>query len=387
MSGISRIPWKTWSIACALLLAAVASVSAQIGFEGPRFHRLGGHPHAVVTGDFDGDGARDVCVASRREGSVFLFRNRGGGELDRPIRYTSGSGTTDLVVVDLDGESGGEIVAVNSGSDTIRVVIPGRRRPLRPIRVGRHPMAIVAGDFDEDGTNDVVTANYWSRDLSLLLGEGTGSFRKERRIATNRHPSALAAGDLDQDGHLDLVVANEAENDLTILLGRGNGTFSPPRHDPAGVGPRAPVVVEGAGTPRIAVVLFAEHLLAILPDPLPEHSGAPSLEEAPSNVALSPPQLSFRKTVSVGKGPVSLAAGDLDGDGKPDLVTANRISGRLDLLLGTGKGTFEPVRSIPLDDPGDVALGDLDGDGRDDIVVAMENAQKIASFLSHANPL
>ncbi len=386
MSDLHRMFWKM-KRPLPLLLAAIASVATGIGFESPRFRRIGGHPHAVVTGDFDGDGTNDVCVASRREGSVFLLRNRGGGELDRPMRHTTGSGTADLVVLDLDGVAGGEIVATNSGADTISIVIPGRRRPLRPIPVGRHPMAIVGGDFDEDGKNDVVTANYWSRDLSLLLGEGGGTFRKERRIATRRHPSALAAGDLDQDGHLDLVVANEAENDLTILLGRGDGTFHPPRHHPAGVGPRAPVVVEATGRPRIAVVLFAEHLLAILSDPLAEPSARPPLEEAPSNVALSPPQLPFRKTVPVGKGPVSLAAGDLDGDGKPDLVTANRISGRLDLLRGTGKGTFEPVRSIPLDDPGDVALGDLDGDGRDDIVVAMENAQKIAVFLSQANPL
>ena len=85
-------------------------------------------------------------------------------------------------------------------------------------------------DLDEDGFPDVVTANRLSRNLSVLLGNGDGSFQAAQRLAMDDSPASVAVSDLNLDGHLDLVTAN-ATFDLgsSIFLGNGDGTFAPPQ--------------------------------------------------------------------------------------------------------------------------------------------------------------
>ena len=83
----------------------------------------------------------------------------------------------------------------------------------------------MAGDFNGDGRTDLAVANYDSNDVSVLLGNGDGTFQNQVTYAVGTGPDALVAGDFTGDGRTDLAVANYGSNDVSVLLGNGDGTF------------------------------------------------------------------------------------------------------------------------------------------------------------------
>ena len=91
--------------------------------------------------------------------------------------------------------------------------------------MGTGPIALVAGDFNGDGRTDLAVANYGSNDVSVLLGNGDGTFQNQVPYAVGDLPNALVAGDFNGDGRTDLAVANYGSNDVSVLLGNGDGTF------------------------------------------------------------------------------------------------------------------------------------------------------------------
>ena len=96
---------------------------------------------------------------------------------------------------------------------------------------GTYPIRSEAvGDFNGDGIPDLVTANFNTGEVSVLLGVGDGSFRAARAFPAGRNPFAVAVGDFTGDGILDLAVTNFNSSTVSILLGNGDGTFQPPPH-------------------------------------------------------------------------------------------------------------------------------------------------------------
>ena len=86
---------------------------------------------------------------------------------------------------------------------------------------------MVVGDFNGDGHADLAVANVKDNSVSVLLGNGDGTFRPASRFATGVGPSGLAIGDFNGDGKPDLAVADSVGGTVTILLGQGDGTFQP----------------------------------------------------------------------------------------------------------------------------------------------------------------
>jgi hypothetical protein len=97
--------------------------------------------------------------------------------------------------------------------------------PARPFVAGSNPSWVTSADFNGDGKKDLAAANYSSSNVSILLGNGDGTFRAPVNYAVGGGPSAAAAGDFNGDGRMDLVTANIVSNDVSILLGNGDGTF------------------------------------------------------------------------------------------------------------------------------------------------------------------
>ena len=98
----------------------------------------------------------------------------------------------------------------------------------RILSVGQNPLSVAVGDFDRNGALDLVTANSTSGTLSLLLGNGDGSFRPRVDLAVGAAPRAVAVGDFNGDGRLDVVTAQQLSDTVSVLLGHGDGTFAPP---------------------------------------------------------------------------------------------------------------------------------------------------------------
>src|SRR5439155_11344856 len=93
--------------------------------------------------------------------------------------------------------------------------------------VGQIPLSVAAGDFDHNGALDLVTANS-NGTVSVLLGNGGGSFRPRVDLAVGAAPRAVAVGDFNGDGRLDVAAAQQLSNTVSVLLGNGNGTFARP---------------------------------------------------------------------------------------------------------------------------------------------------------------
>src|SRR5260370_31127796 len=106
-----------------------------------------------------------------------------------------------------------------------------------------------------DGPVDLVVANLGSDDVSVLLGNGDGSFQPAQNVEAGNAPRFVAVADFDGDGRLDLAVANALSDDVSVLLGNGDGRFQPARNFPAGVAPQSVAVGDfnGDGTPDLAV--------------------------------------------------------------------------------------------------------------------------------------
>src|SRR5438445_2732 len=112
----------------------------------------------------------------------------------------------------------------------------------RDFVVETNPISVGVGDFNRDGIQDLAVANYDSATVSVLLGNGDGTFRAGPTVAVGTGPHCVAVGDFNRDGVQDLAVANYASNTVQVLLGNGDGTFRAPR-----------TVVEGGGPAFVAV--------------------------------------------------------------------------------------------------------------------------------------
>ncbi len=141
---------------------------------------------------------------------------------------------------DFTGDGHLDLAVANYADDTVSVLLgngDGTFEPQCTYAVGSEPQAIVAGDFNDDGHLDLAVANSGSNDVSVLLGNGDGTFQPQVTYGAGSDPYAIVAGDFTGDGHLDLAVANEEDGTVSVLLGNGDGTFQPEVTYAVGVGP------------------------------------------------------------------------------------------------------------------------------------------------------
>src|SRR5262245_56612656 len=154
-----------------------------------------------------------------------------------PVDYTVGGGSFDVKAGDFNGDGNPDLATANFYDDTVSVLLgnaDGTFQPAQTAAVGPYPRSLAVGDFNNDGNLDLVTtihAGSGGIDISILLGNGDGTFAAEMQKRLGYYPALyVATGDLNADGKLDLVAT--LENDLSwaehvsVLLGRGDGTFT-----------------------------------------------------------------------------------------------------------------------------------------------------------------
>jgi PKD repeat protein len=226
------------------------------------------------------------------------------------------------------------------------------------IPAGDGPIAAVAADFNHDGNQDLVIADQFSDEATILLGNGDGSFRA-REMGLGDGPIYLEAADLDHDGILDLVVANLIESTVSILLGNGDGSFKAFRDQQVGNGPLSLAVVDldKDGNLDLAVVCdFSDEVLLLWGEGDGSFAKGNSLKDV---------RLENLK---------SIAWGDFDRDGNPDLAAVAADSGNVGVFLGSGQRDFRAPLLFPTGpEPHFVRRADLDRDGKDDLIVAQHD--------------
>lgn len=266
---------------------------------------------------------------------------------------------------------------------------------------GTSSYSIAEGDFNGDGITDLAVANYGSSTVTVLLGNGNGAFTVSASPVTNYNPNAIAVGDLNGDGIPDLAVAGDgvlpcippqacAVATLTVLLGNGDGTFTAAATNPDLISDHgwttgiAVADFNGDGIPDLAVSAWDSG-----------QAFSPGGEVA---ILLGNGDGTFTATASspqTGTSPESIAAGDFNGDGIPDLAIANSESNDVTILLGNGDGTFTAAASPQTGTgPESIAVGDFNGDDILDLAVTNTTSNTVTvllgdgkgNFTAAANP-
>jgi hypothetical protein len=241
--------------------------------------------------------------------------------------------------------------------------------PRTDFATGTSPAGAVAADFDGDGDIDLAVASQAADTVSILLGDGDGSFAAHNDFDTADGPVALTALDFDDDGHLDLAVAADTASVISLLRGNGDGTFAAPVSLPAGNSPVAILSrdLDQDGTDDLLVANRSDSNISVY---LGQGDGT----------------FAARQNFAVDNGPVALAAGDFDNDGNLDLAVANQSANNVSLLEGDGSGGFTTRTEFAAGtSPLALDAGDFNGDGRLDLAVANQDDDTISVFTGDGN--
>jgi Flp pilus assembly secretin CpaC len=286
---------------------------------------VGNNPVALASSDFNNDNLPDLAVANQNDNTVSILLNQ---------------------------DKGNFVAATNS--------------PIALPKTETAPSAIATGTFGNTFTTttgvtaqaaDLVTANSTSNNVTILLGNGDGTFREAAGspYAVGKNPSSVLVADFNGDGNADFAVANKADNTISVFKGNGNGGFTEFPGSPFALtntsaisekGPVAMVTGNFRGATNsttnrpevdLAVVNQSTNNVAILL----------SSVDANSNIAFTE---ATNSPITVGKSPVAIAVGDLNSDTVPDLAVVNQGDNTVSILLGSTNlnATFTAASGSPL---------------------------------------
>jgi hypothetical protein len=384
-------------VSSALFLASLTvTLPASSLFKPAKTYLSGGtHAISIAVADLNGDGKPDLVVSNGAScytcssGSVGVLLGNGDGTFQEARTYdTGGSGTGQIAVADLNGDGKLDVVVTNAcaagiscdgNSDTGSVAVllgngDGTLQTAKVFSTGNQiSLYLALADFNRDGKLDVVVADGCGGcghfNISVLIGNGDGTFGSPSSYGLDAEPLGIAAGDVNGDGKIDLLVGFEntggnPNGSSAVLLGNGDGTFQPPQTlYPAGAYP-ALADVDGDGVLDLVVATPCSN---------------PRCTKGGVGVLLGNGDGSFRPIQIYSSGDYDadyIAIGDVNRDGKADILVANYgagPSGKVGALLGVGDGTFLPVQlsSAGIGGPFAMSLADVNSDGKPDLLVAI----------------
>jgi FG-GAP-like repeat/Abnormal spindle-like microcephaly-assoc'd, ASPM-SPD-2-Hydin/FG-GAP repeat len=405
-------------------------------FQPPASYGAGSYPFGIAAGDFNGDGQVDLAVSNPQcptvpwlmfpattaapcsAGSTTVVLGEGGGIFGGSPVGSSAVGTapTFFLPADLNGDGKTDLVVVNQGDDTVSVLLgdgDGTFQPQTTFPTGHFPVSVQAGDFNGDGKVDLAVVDQICATkassctpgaVSILLGNGNGTFQPPTDFAVGLTPVSLVVGDFDGDGKLDLAAANnglQLGSTVSVLLGKGDGTFTAAVNYVVPVAPIAlrlgdfnkdgklDLAVDGVNPQEVGTIsillgvgdgTFKPHMDFAGGNPVPSMTVGDFNNDGIADLAVGAAGLyGFSVFLSNGNGTFRagqtvsttapndvhfLASGDFNADGNLDLVFTSSDDPRVRIYRGNGDGTFQPEEAILISGFTTVlATADFDGDG------------------------
>ena len=330
-------------------------------------HQLpaGSAPGAAATGDFNGDGKVDLAVVNAGSDNVSVFLSNGDGTFQAAVNYNVASQPLSIAVGDFNGDGKLDLAVVNNLSDSVSVLLgngDGTFQQAMISGVGSTPTSVAVGDFNGDGKLDLVVVNNLSASVSVLLGNGDGTFQAAVNYGAGLGIISVAVGDFNRDGKLDLVVSGvvATNSNISVLLGNGDGTFQTPANSVIGIRPSAIAVGDFNGDGNLDVAVAGGEC----------KTGCPILQTLLGNGdgTFQSVRSFFNPTRNEAN---FVLLGDFNGDGKLDMIVTYSEPA-ISVFLGMGDGNFQaPVNynNLGLAPSSALAIGDFNGDGKLDLAV------------------
>jgi VCBS repeat protein len=294
-------------------------------------------PTSIAVGNFGGDGKPDLAITNFATNEVVIMLNTsavGAPNFGAPTSVPVGDGPLFVTAGDFDGDSKLDLAVANTGNNTVASpgttvsILKGDGTGAFPtktdVTVGKGPVSIALGHFNNDANLDFAVANFVDNTISVFRGGGDATTFTQAvgsPITVGIHPISIASGDFNGDPFDDLAVANQAGKSISILLavGDADGTFTKLKVLSFGKTPSELVVDDfnGDGAQDLAIATFPGHALGVI---LGNGDGTFTSK------------IKSFKTTAKSTGLFSIVAGDFNADSKPDLAIPNA---QVSILLNT----------------------------------------------------
>lgn len=347
--------------------------------------------NALAVADVNRDGWIDVIVADYWNVSVLLNRkkeilvNSADSVFEQPRRFTGSvpESYQTLLVADVNGDEWLDVITADYWNATLLLnsrdatLFQGVRR--FPVRTSAsHPL--LATDVNGDNRLDLVTADYFTVSVLVNTGDDSGDttlFQAAQSFAVGYDPISLRAADIDWDGDRDVVAANRNSDDVSVLLNTGS--------DPL-IAPTSPLFQE-----QRRFVMGNEPGWLLLDDfngdGRPDLATANRYDDVTVRLNSGDERLfEDERRFVIGRESHALLLADVNEDRRPDLVASYWYEGKVSVLVGNGDGTFRDQRLVL---PGigyhDLAVVDVNGDGHPDVLTPHETGGSVSVLLGNGD--
>jgi hypothetical protein len=345
---------------------------------------ISSNPSGLAIADINNDNRLDIITANTNTNCVGVLLGYGNGSFTPVLTFSTGIGSRPYAVAvgDINNDKYLDILTANFDTDTVSILLGDRDGTFSSLWLffmgqDSAPSSITLADFDSDNCLDIVITYDGLGNLCVYLGDGSGSFRTSMTYSfgSTSQPYYAIVADFNHDNRMDIAVAVFGNDEVVICFGYGNGSFQVARNFSTGFSSHPLGLAVGDFNNdtqlEIVVALWGTGQIAILT----QYFAA---------------DFATQTTYSTGSAPqpYSVAIGDLNHDNRSDIVVANSGTDNLNIIFGLGNGTFESqmMYSTGINShPQYVITGDINNDNNLDIIVVNSKHDSIGTIMGYDN--